>query len=146
MVGRFAQGVWEELAAAALAFAIVVGSAFLWIGVPLLGLRLAGELTTTSQGFLFASLGGIPAAMAVFGWLLHRLNELYESLRGDERRAVYGRAAWLVSSSDERRRPSSARAPRSLIVVAMTCSVVAALALLIFWFFFLAEMTLVAPQ
>ena len=129
-----------------LALAIVAGSAFLWIGIPLLGFWLAGELTTTNQGFLFAALGGVPLAMVVFGWLLYRLNDLYVGLQGDERQAAARRAAWLVSSSDERGRLRRARAPRSLIDVSMTASAVTALVLLVIWFFFFAEMKLVTPQ
>jgi hypothetical protein len=138
---------WPDLgravAMAALAVAIVAGSAFLWIGVPLIGLWLAGELTTTAEGFLFATLGGIPLVMVGFGWLLYRLNGLYEGLHHDDRRGAAPRAAWLVSSSDERGRLRRARAPRSLIDVAMTASAVLALVLLTIWFFFAAEMRLV---
>ena len=39
---------------------IVLGSLFLWIGVPVLGMWIAGQVTTSSVGFLFATLGGIP--------------------------------------------------------------------------------------
>jgi hypothetical protein len=141
--------VWSNFqraaAEATLALLIVAGSAFLWIGIPVLGLWLAGELTTTAQGFLFATLGGIPLAMAGFGWLLYRLNGLYESLHGDEPQDGAPRAAWLVSSSDERARERRARAPRTLIDVAMTTSAIVALVLMLVWFFFVAEMTLVNP-
>ena len=130
------------LAEAALAVVIVAGSAFLWIGIPVLGLWLAGELTTTTTGFLFATLGGIPPAMVGFGWLLYRINGVYEGTRGGEDDGSASRAAWLVSSTDERDRLRRARAPRSLIDVAMTASAVAALVLMAFWFFFLAEMRL----
>ena len=140
--------VWPNLprvaAAAVLGLVVVAGSAFLWIGLPVLGLWLAGELTSTAQGFLFAALGGIPPAMVGFGWVLYRLNALYERLHDGDRQAAAPRAAWLVSSSDERGQLRRARAPRSLIDVAMTASAVAALLLLVIWFFFLAE-TPLAP-
>jgi hypothetical protein len=143
IVWRFNRGVWEGLAVAALAVAIVTGSAFLWIGIPLLGFWLAGELITTAEGFLLATLGGVPLAMVGFGWALYRINGLYERLHGGGRRARAPRAAWLVSSSDERERLRRARAPRPLIDVAMTASAVTALVLLVIWFFFIAEMRLV---
>jgi hypothetical protein len=130
------------VAAALLAALIVIGCGFLWIGLPLLGLWLAGRLTTSVQGFLFAALGGIPLAMIAFGWLLYRLGDVYERLRGRRRGASSSRSAWLVSSSDERGRLRRARAPRSLIDVAMTVSAWSALALLLIWFFFLATMRL----
>ena len=44
-----------RIAAAALAVAIVLGSLFLWIGVPVLGMWVAGQVTTSSVGFLFAT-------------------------------------------------------------------------------------------
>jgi hypothetical protein len=134
---------WPDLrramAVAAVAVALVAGSAFVWIGVPVLGLWLAGELTTTTQEFLFATLGGIPPAMVGFGWLLYRLNGFYERLRGGPGQSASPRAAWLVSLSDERGRLRRARAPRPLIDIAMTTSAVAALVLMAIWFFFLAE-------
>ena len=64
-----------------LAVAVVLGSAALWIGIPFGGLWLAGELTSTAQGFLFATLGGIPLAMTASAWLLYRVNDLYERSR-----------------------------------------------------------------
>jgi hypothetical protein len=133
------------LVTAALAVAIVVGSAVLWIGIPVLGLWLAGRLTTTAEGFLFATLGGIPLAMVAFGWVLYRVNAAYlrnrEPDAGSERR----HSAWNVSLSDERGRDRRARAPRRLIDVAMTVSLTIALVLMAIWFFFLSEMWLVNP-
>jgi len=145
MVARVAHDLVERLAEATLALGIVVGSAFLWIGIPVGGFWLAGELTTSAEGFLLMVLGGVPLAMVGFGWLLYRINDLYAGFRGAERQATMGRAAWLVSSSDERNKVRRARAPRPLIDVAMTASAVAALALLLVWFFFFAKMNLVTP-
>ena len=130
---------------ALLAVAIVLGSATLWIGIPLLGLWLAGELTTTAQGFLFAVLGGIPLAMTAFAWVLYRVNDLYVRSHGPRGAGERRRSAWLVSSSEERNRIRRARQPRALIDVAMTLSAVAALVLLAVWFFFFSEMWLVNP-
>jgi hypothetical protein len=131
--------------AAFLAIAIVLGSAFLWIGIPFGGLWLAGEVTTSRQGFLFFVLASIPLAMAGFGWLLYRVNDLYVRLRGGPP-ATPGRSAWLVSQSDERAKLRRRRAPRPLIDVAMTVSAVTALVLMFVWFFFLAEMRLAPMQ
>jgi hypothetical protein len=130
---------------ALLAVAIVIGSAALWIGIPFGGLWLAGELTTTAQGFLFAALGGIPLAMTAFAWLLYRVNDLYERSRGADAASGPRRSAWLVSSSDERSRVRRARAPRALIDVAMTISATVAVVLMAIWFFFYSEMWLVNP-
>ena len=134
-----------RIAAAALAGAIVFGSLFLWIGVPVLGMWIAGQVTTSSVGFLFASLGGIPLTMIATGFVIYRLNALYEDIRPGENRAAPGRSAWNVSLSEERAGSRRARAPRPLVDVAMTASAVTALVLLLVWFFFIAEMRL-APM
>jgi hypothetical protein len=133
------------LVTALLAVAIVVGSAVLWIGIPLLGLWLAGRFTTTAEGFLFATLGGIPLAMIAFGWVLYRVNGLYLRSRGPDEHQEHRHSAWLVSYSDERGRSRRARAPRRLIDVAMTVSLSVALVLMVIWFFFLSKMWLVNP-
>jgi len=128
-----------------LAVAIVLGSAGLWIGIPFGGLWLAGELTTTAQGFLFATLGGIPLTMTAAAWLLYRVNDLYERSRGPQNGGGRRRSAWLVASSDERSRARRDRAPRPLIDVAMTISATIALVLMAIWFFFYSQMWLVNP-
>ena len=130
---------------ATLALAIVVGSAALWIGIPLFGMWLAGRFTTTAEGFLFATLGGIPLAMVAFGWVLYRVNDLYVRSHGPDEAGERPRSAWLVSLSDERGRSRRERAPRRLIDVAMTVSLSVALVVMVIWFFFLSEMWLVNP-
>jgi hypothetical protein len=134
------------LVTALLGFAIVVGSAVLWIGIPWLGLWLAGRLTTTAEGFLFATLGGIPLAMIAFGWVLYRVNALYMQSRGPRDAPERRHSSWNVSLSDERGRSRRERAPRRLIDVAMTVSLTIALVLMTIWFFFLSQMWLVNPM
>jgi hypothetical protein len=130
---------------AALAVAIVAGSAFLWIGIPLVGLWLAGRFTTTAEGFLFATLGGIPLAMVAFGWVLYRVNAVYIRNLGPEPESERRHSAWLVSVSDERGVSRRGRAPGRLIDVAMTVSISIALVVMAIWFFFLSQMWLVNP-
>jgi hypothetical protein len=130
---------------AALAVAIVLGCAFLWIGLPVLLLWAGGQLTTSNTGFLFAALASIPIAMTGFGWLLYRLNGVYEGLRGGESEAA-GHSPWLRSLGDERAGFRRARSPRRLIDVSMTASAITAMVLLLVWFFFLAEMHLAPLQ
>ena len=141
--GRWANQVLEAAALAVLAVALVVGSLFVWIGVPVGGLWLAGELTRTPEHFFLLSLCGIPTTMVVFGWLLYRLNSVYEGLRAAGRPAGPQRSAWLRSSSDAHRRASAAPPQRALIDTAMIASAWTALALMAIWFFFLAEQKLV---
>ena len=123
----------------------MLGSAFLWIGIPVLGFWVAGHLTPSRENGLLISLGGIPVAMVAFGWLLYRLNGLYEGLH-EPRHAVNRRSAWLASSSEERSGTRRARGPRALIDVAMTASAIAAMVLITYWFFFVAETPLVIPE
>jgi hypothetical protein len=119
--------------AALLAIAVVAGSALLWIGIPLGGLWVAGELTGRASTFLLVILLTVPTAMVAFGWVLYRVNGLYEEAHGGPT-GPRPRAAWLVSSSE--RRPLGRR---TLLDVSMTASATAALILLTVWFFFLAE-------
>jgi hypothetical protein len=130
---------------AALATAIVVGSAVLWIGIPFAGLWLAGRFTTTGQHFLLVALGGIPIAMVGFGWVLYRINALYMRWRGADEAGGRDHSAWLISLSDERGRARRDRAPRRLIDMAMTTSLTIALVLMAIWFFFLSKLWLVNP-
>ena len=148
---RWAVGSWQlagvarAVARSLLAVLLVLGSAFLWIGLPVLGCLLAGELTTTPVGFLFAVLGGVPLSMVVFGFLLHRVNVVYEGLRGRESGRP-PRSAWLGSVSGERASHRRAREPRPLLDVAMTASAILALVLLLVWFFFFAHQFLAPMQ
>jgi hypothetical protein len=131
----------KTVIAAALALAIVLGSLFLWIGLPVGLLWAGGQLTSTNTGFLFAALASIPLAMIGFGWLLYRLNGVYERVRGGPA-AGPSRNPLLVSLSAERAGWRREKAPRRLIDVAMTGSAITAMVLLLIWFFFLAEMHL----
>jgi hypothetical protein len=130
---------------AALAAAIVAGSALVWIGIPFGGLWLAGRFTTRAEDFLLVVLLAIPTAMVAFGWVLYRLNALYMRRRGPYGGDGRSRSAWLVSLSDERARSRRERAPRPLIDIAMTTSLTIALVLMAIWFFFLSKMWLVNP-
>ena len=134
----------KAVIAAVLALAIVLGSLFLWIGLPVLLMWAGGQLTNTNTGFLFAALASIPLAMVGFGWLLYRLNGVYERVQGDEGGSAE-HSPWLVSLSGERAGARRAKQPRRLIDIAMTGSAITAIVLLLVWFFFLAEMDL-APM
>ncbi len=136
----------RAVAAPFLAVLVVLGSAFLWIGIPLAGMWIVGQLTVTPTGFLLTILGGIPLAMVVFGWLLYRLNGVYERVAGTDPAGGPPRSAWLVASSDERRKARVARRPRRLIDVTMTGSAIVAMLLLLVWFFFFAHMHLAPMQ
>ena len=89
------------MAAGVLAVVICLGSGVLWIGIPAGGMWLAGEVTTTAEAFLFFVLGAIPLTMITFGFLLFRINAVYERLR-PQGRSVPRRAAWLDAATEER--------------------------------------------
>jgi len=128
----------------AVAALIVLGSLALWIGVPVGGFWLAGQLTTDAVGAVLIALLGIPATMVAFGWVLYRMGALYESMRGAAA-APRGPPAWRMSLGEERAVTRRARGGRPLIEVAMTFSAVAALAVMAVWFFFYSELVL-APM
>ena len=143
MAARLGSGLLHGAATAVLAATIVLGALFVWIGVPIAGLWLAGELTTESDHFLLIALCSIPTAMVGFGWLLYRLNRVYVRLRTNGPGAAPAPSAWLRSSSDERR-SARAEGARPLIDVAMAASAWIATVLMAVWFFVYAELTLVS--
>ena len=130
----------RELTASMLAAVIVAGSLFVWIGVPVVGLRVIGTLAVRPGDVVMLAICSIPLAMVVFAWLLYRVNRLYEDLRGGAPEVPVAHGAWLRSLSDARRR---AGAPRRLIDMSMTASAWTALALMLVWFFFFAHMRLI---
>jgi hypothetical protein len=131
----------ERAAVAALAVVIVVGSALVWIGVPVAGLWVAGRVTTDSLRFVMFSLIAIPSTMVALGWLLYRAGSHYERLRGTEPRAS-SPPSWRSSLSEERARDRRRKGGRALIDVSMTASAVTALVVMAIWFFFYATSTL----
>jgi hypothetical protein len=143
MTRRLAHPVWQPLAAATLATVVVAGSLFLWIGIPVLGLRVLGQITAQAQHFVILAICGIPLAMVGFGWLLYRINGVYEDVRGAHGVAVPEHAGWLRSVSDERVGSGAMRGPRRLIDLAMTVSAWTAIVLMLVWFFLFAEMRLI---
>ena len=120
MAGRIAQEMLEALARAVLALTIVAGSGFVWIGVPVGALWLGGRITTEPDRFLLFALCSIPTAMVVFGWLLYRVNRVYEGLRS-----------------------RAGLRPDRLLEVAMVASAWTAVVLMAIWFFLFAELRLV---
>jgi hypothetical protein len=131
----------DRVAVAALAVLIVLGSALVWIGVPVAGLWVAGRITTDALRFVMFSLIAIPTTMVALGWLLYRAGGHYERLRGAERRAS-SPPSWRSSLSEERASDRRQKGGRALIDVSMTASAVTALVVMAIWFFFYATSTL----
>jgi hypothetical protein len=127
--------------AGCLAAVIVVGSALVWIGVPVAGFWVAARVAPDGVTAVLSALIAIPVAMAAVAWMLAQVSARYESVRGGgERRR--DPPAWRVSLSEERASERRRAGGRLLIDVAMTVSAVAALIVLTIWFFFFAELRL----
>jgi hypothetical protein len=124
-----------------LAAVIVLGSALVWIGVPVAGFWVAARVAPDGVTAVRSALIAIPVAMAAVAWMLAQVSARYESARGGgERRR--GPPAWRVSLSEERASERRRAGGRLLIDVAMTVSAIAALIVLTIWFFFFAEQPL----
>jgi hypothetical protein len=128
----------ERVATASLAVAIVLGSALLWIGVPVAGFWVAGHITSDALRAVMFALLAIPATMVAFGWVLYRAGGRYEQLRGGESRGP-SPPAWRSSLSEERASERRRKGGRPLVDIAMTVSAITAMLVLAVWFFFFAE-------
>ena len=131
----------ERVALASLAVVIVLGSALLWIGVPIAVLWVAGRITTDALRAVLFALIAVPTTMVALGWVLYRVSARYERLRGAERRGP-SPPAWRSSLSEERGSERRRKGGRTLIDVAMAVSLVTALVVMTVWFFVFAEQTL----
>ena len=131
----------ERVAVTGLAVVIVLGSALVWIGVPVAGLWVAGRVTTDPLRFVMFSLLAIPTTMVALGWLLYRAGAHYERLRGTERRGS-SPPSWRSSLSEERASDRRRKGGRPLIDISMTVSAITALVVMVIWFFFYATSTL----
>jgi hypothetical protein len=125
-----------KVVGAALIVAMVIGSLFMWIGVPVVWLWLASQLTQESQpnGGIYVFVGvGILLSMAGMGWLLSRLNRMHVDFTGRSRGSVV-RRGWLRAEQGEQGPAPSAGVLDTIVVV----SVVIALLVFLVWFFFFA--------
>ena len=132
----------DRLIAGCLAVAIVLGSALLWIGVPVAGFWVAVQVMGDGVRAVLFGLLAIPATMAGFGWMLYRASARYETLRGGGAQRRRSPPAWRESLSEERASERRRAGGRPLIDVAMTISATVAVVVLTIWFFFFAEMRL----
>ena len=107
---------------------MILACTVFWVGIPLGGLWLLGELTDSGTTHFVGALIGIPFAMAMFTPVLFWLNGLY--LR------ITGVATRLDDDEDEAGWHRRVRGPLEPILLA---SLAIELVLLFFWFFVLAE-------
>lgn len=75
----------KRLLAAALVPVMAAGCLVLWIGIPVAWLRIASSLSDTGHAVLVMVLVACPITMALWGWVLLRLNDVYNQLAGQDR-------------------------------------------------------------
>jgi hypothetical protein len=128
---------------ASLAVTIVAGSLFTWLAIPLFWIWVAAQFTEEHPLVYMVALAACPATMAIWGFMLYRLNAMYVALGPpEERTQPAARSAWLKSVSGERGR----RRPTSLIDTSMAVSVVIAVVVMAVWFFSVAESYVPFPR
>jgi hypothetical protein len=121
---------------------MLVGSVFLWLGIPVGWLWIASKLSTKYPNIYLLCLVFCPLTMILFGWVLVRLNVLYLGLFPEpEERPRRGREAWMRSVGAD----VSVRRPRPVLETCMSISVVLALVALVVWFVFFAGSSLPPP-
>jgi hypothetical protein len=129
---------------AALAITIVAGSLIMWIGIPLAWIWAAGQLSHDYPSIYMAALGGCPLTMIGWGWMLFRVNAVYQELAPPPPDAPgVQRSAWLGSMSGERR---PRRRQASLLDLSMIVSVIIALTAMAVWFFAFAHTSGPVPE
>ena len=129
----------RRLAATALLAVMAFLSLFLWIGVPVLWMRIASLFTPDSQAFYLLLLIVVPLTMIGVGWVLYRVNRVYVRVSGEEQPREH--TSWLESQAADRR----SRQPRRAIDVIMSFSVLLALIAFMLWFFLVAGSPLPPP-
>jgi hypothetical protein len=123
-----------RLAAVSLAALIFVGSLVLWIGIPVAWVWGASQLVNHYPIVYAAALLGCPTTMALWGWVLHRINVVYLRVSGADS-GPPTRSPWLKSLSAERKR----YARGSVLEISMMISVIVAILSMAIWFFFFAH-------
>ena len=119
---------------------MVLGSIFLWIGIPAIWIWGVSQTVDTTQpqiGPYLAIIVGVPVTMAVFGRFLYRMNQVYERVTG-QTSEVRVQLPWHRSMRGER---SSGRRTNVLEFV-MICSVGLCLLAFGIWFLFFAGSSL----
>ena len=119
---------------------MIVGSVFLWIGIPAIWIYGVSQTVDTTQpqlGPYLAIIVGVPATMWFFGRFLYKMNQVYEGVTGQSSE-VRVQLPWHRSMRGER---GSGRRTNVLEFV-MICSVGLCLFVFVIWFLFFAGSSL----
>jgi hypothetical protein len=112
---------------------MAVGSGFMWVGLPLLLVYIASQLTSSSQpsmGPYMVIIIGLPVGMFAIGKGLGALDRYYGRLRGRQEETRQ-RAKWLRSMRGER----AVQRPNTVLDIVMVISVGICLIVAAIWFF-----------
>jgi hypothetical protein len=137
---RLSLSILKKPTALLLIVAMAIGSVFLWIGIPALwiyGVSQTVDSTQPQLGPYIAIIVGVPVTMFLFGRLLYRMNQAYESVTG-QTSEVRVQLPWHRSMRGER---ESGRRTTVLEFV-MICSVGLCMFLFLIWFLFFAGSSL----
>jgi len=127
-------------AALLLVLLMIVGSVFMWVGVPLIWLYVASHATKTSAptlGPYLLVIFAVPISMFVVGKLLFRLNGAYSRVTGQPYE-VRVQLPWHRSLRDQ----TNPGRRSTVLEVVMICSVAVAVTAFAIWFFFFAGSSL----
>jgi hypothetical protein len=119
---------------------MAIGSVFLWIGIPALWIYGVSQMVDTTQpqlGPYLAIIVGVPVTMFVFGRVLYRLNQAYESVTG-QTSEVRVQLPWHRSMRGERTTGRRTTVLEFVMIVSVGLCMVAFLV----WFFFFAGSSL----
>lgn len=119
----------DRLAAGLLLAVLAVGSLMLWIGVPAACMWFASRLTDDRTVHLQLSVATSVAGMALFGWLLFRVNRLYVAIVAEAH----------PPEPEGERDPAQARYVRGPLEPILVGSLLIAVIAITVWFFVLAE-------
>ena len=137
---RLDLSVLKKPTALLLVIAMAIGSVFLWIGIPALWIYGVSQTVDTTQpqiGPYLAIIVGVPVSMFVFGRLLYRMNQAYESVTGQTSQ-VRVQLPWHRSMRGER----DVGRRTTVLEFVMICSVSLCLVVFLIWFLFFAGSSL----
>jgi hypothetical protein len=137
---RLSLSILKKPTALLLIVLMAIGSVFLWIGIPGLWIWGVSQTVDTTQpqiGPYLAIIVGVPVTMFIFGRLLYRMNQAYESVTG-QTSEVRVQLPWHRSMRGER----DVGRRTTVLEFVMICSVSLCMVAFLVWFLFFAGSSL----